>query len=312
MADIVFQKLKSTRTGEGASTGKQTETAFNNNFDLVKTSLDQLFNIASSVILSDNITQIKADTSTTPYTLYYTVDPLDTPAEDINWELVNNVSFADLTGLPSDNIALDAALSSKGSATDVATLQTQMSGALNTLSNHTNSINANTNSIATNTSSIRAIRTELERVVHTPVGTTLYLRYNDGALEYSTGGNVWTSVLASGVSFGQLTGNVTENSALVNYITTQITTATSSLVTDTTFQSHVSDRNNPHNVTKAQLGLGNVQNLSPADMPISDAVQQALNEITQGTVPLVPLSPTDYRALPSPSSDSLYITNTMF
>lgn len=312
MAEIVFQKLKSTRTGEGASTGKQTETAFNNNFDLVKASLDQLFNIASSVILSENITQIKADTSTTPYTLYYTVDPLDTDPSQVNWELLINVSFASITGLPSDNIALGTALDSKGSASDVETLKTQMTGALSTISTHTNQISTNTNNIGTNTASITSIRTELESVVHNPVGTTLFLRYNSGALEYSTDGTTWVSILSSGVAFSQLTGNVTDNQALVNYISGEITTATGSLVTSTDFQNHTGDRNNPHDVTKAQIGLGNVQNLSPADMPISTAVQNALNAITAGTVPLVELTPSDYRALQNPDPASLYVTNSTF
>ena len=34
---------------------------------------------------------------------------------------------------------------------------------------------------------------------------------------------------------------------------------------------HIGNKSNPHNVTKAQIGLGNVQNLAPADMPVSTA-----------------------------------------
>lgn len=41
--------------------------------------------------------------------------------------------------------------------------------------------------------------------------------------------------------------------------------------------SHVANTNNPHQVTKAQVGLGNVDNTSDADKPISTATQQALN-----------------------------------
>ena len=40
---------------------------------------------------------------------------------------------------------------------------------------------------------------------------------------------------------------------------------------------HEADTANPHNVTKAQVGLGNVSNLAPADMPVSTATQTALN-----------------------------------
>ena len=34
---------------------------------------------------------------------------------------------------------------------------------------------------------------------------------------------------------------------------------------------HIGNKSNPHNVIKAQIGLGNVQNLAPADMPVSTA-----------------------------------------
>lgn len=40
---------------------------------------------------------------------------------------------------------------------------------------------------------------------------------------------------------------------------------------------HTSDTNNPHSVTKAQLGLGSVDNTSDANKPISIATQAALN-----------------------------------
>ena len=39
---------------------------------------------------------------------------------------------------------------------------------------------------------------------------------------------------------------------------------------------HIGNKSNPHNVTKAQVGLGNVQNLAPADMPVSIAQAAAI------------------------------------
>ena len=40
---------------------------------------------------------------------------------------------------------------------------------------------------------------------------------------------------------------------------------------------HPSDTNNPHGVTAAQVGLGNADNTSDADKPVSSATQTALN-----------------------------------
>ena len=39
---------------------------------------------------------------------------------------------------------------------------------------------------------------------------------------------------------------------------------------------HIGNKSNPHSVTKAQVGLGNVQNLAPADMPVSTAQATAI------------------------------------
>lgn len=39
---------------------------------------------------------------------------------------------------------------------------------------------------------------------------------------------------------------------------------------------HIGNKSNPHNVTKAQVGLGNVQNLTPANMPVSTAQAAAI------------------------------------
>lgn len=47
---------------------------------------------------------------------------------------------------------------------------------------------------------------------------------------------------------------------------------------------HAGNKENPHGVTKAQVGLGNVDNTSDANKPISNATQQALNEKAETSV----------------------------
>ena len=44
-----------------------------------------------------------------------------------------------------------------------------------------------------------------------------------------------------------------------------------------TISGHIANKNNPHEVTKSQVGLGNVDNTSDADKPISTATQTALD-----------------------------------
>lgn len=48
----------------------------------------------------------------------------------------------------------------------------------------------------------------------------------------------------------------------------------------TDINNHVNDKENPHRVTKDQIGLGNVDNVSDLDKPVSIATQKAIDEIS--------------------------------
>lgn len=54
-----------------------------------------------------------------------------------------------------------------------------------------------------------------------------------------------------------------------------------SYISTDVFEAHTSNTENPHGVTKAQLGLGNVNNTSDLDKPISTATQTALDDIQE-------------------------------
>lgn len=59
---------------------------------------------------------------------------------------------------------------------------------------------------------------------------------------------------------------------------TEMESYVSSVISDLpALESHVINENNPHNVTKYQVGLGNVDNTSDENKPISTATQNALN-----------------------------------
>ena len=49
---------------------------------------------------------------------------------------------------------------------------------------------------------------------------------------------------------------------------------------DNKIDTHIADKTNPHEVTKTQVGLGNVDNTSDLNKPISTATQTALNDIS--------------------------------
>jgi hypothetical protein len=313
MPEIVFQKLKATRDGVSASTGKQTEVAFNENFDLVKTCLDDLFTVVATAVTSENITQIKVNSSTNPPKIYYTTDD---PAGEVTWTQIVT-SFADIQGNPTDNIALNTALNSKASATDVSTLQTQMTAAQGNISNLQTTVAGHTTSIGTINGQITTINSNLNDRVRVPHGDTLYLRkvVATNTIEYSEDGSTWVSMSTLAPAFSGITGNASDNTSLVNYVAGQITnamnTVTSTYATQAALTSHTTNQNNPHNVTKTQLGLGNVDNTADIDKPVSNAVQAALDAIVVDAVPTHNVTPAGYRSS-APTDNALYLTSNSY
>lgn len=81
-----------------------------------------------------------------------------------------------------------------------------------------------------------------------------------------------------------LTYNVFRTTTSVGLNTSvKITTVLNSISDDTfdTLATHIEDKDNPHNVTKAQIGLPNVDNTSDSDKPISNAVAQAISSLSE-------------------------------
>jgi len=83
-----------------------------------------------------------------------------------------------------------------------------------------------------------------------------------------------------------------DETATRGWLTSTLKTAYDSAVTwistnGTNLINHLSNTSNPHNTTKTQVGLGNVDNTSDANKPVSTAQQTALdlkeNSITAGT-----------------------------
>ena len=79
-----------------------------------------------------------------------------------------------------------------------------------------------------------------------------------------------------------LNGDITNTLNEAKAYTDAAKTALEKLIQDSdkvikeSLDAHIGNKSNPHNVTKAQIGLGNVQNLAPADMPVSTAQATAI------------------------------------
>jgi len=65
---------------------------------------------------------------------------------------------------------------------------------------------------------------------------------------------------------------------------TALAFGTADEVTASDIRAHLDATNNPHSVTASQVGLGNVDNTSDLDKPISTATQNALDDKADNTV----------------------------
>ena len=105
-------------------------------------------------------------------------------------------------------------------------------------------------------------------------------------------------------------GNVDNTSDLNKPISTAQQSALDTITLDlsslsTSLTTHTSDEANPHNVTKTQVGLGNVDNTSDLNKPVSTAQQTAIDTAV-GNIKYKTLTQQDYEGITTPDSNTLY------
>lgn len=94
-------------------------------------------------------------------------------------------------------------------------------------------------------------------------------------------------IYAAGATFSNIAGSPYDNEALASALNQKANNSTVEALSETVdnnyntldgkIDTHIADKTNPHEVTKAQVGLGNVDNTSDLNKPISTATQTALN-----------------------------------
>lgn len=95
----------------------------------------------------------------------------------------------------------------------------------------------------------------------------------DTTIELDSGGTDGQPKSTANYSLGNSTGTwTTMTTAQQDSLNSGATSAKI-----TSYDNHIANKNNPHEVTKAQVGLGNVDNTSDANKPVSTAVQTALD-----------------------------------
>lgn len=99
---------------------------------------------------------------------------------------------------------------------------------------------------------------------------------------YDIGNTIWHKVSLNG---GNVDGhyvpganiNITPNADGTETISASGEISSEDGVARQSIANHIADESNPHKVTKAQVGLGNVDNTADLDKPVSTAAQKALN-----------------------------------
>lgn len=96
---------------------------------------------------------------------------------------------------------------------------------------------------------------------------------SDNFAEYFWFSDHWEFLGTTGtkLSWGNITGDIAAQTDLQQALSSQETVLSNAL------SEHANNHSNPHAVTKAQVGLGNCDNTSDVNKPISTAVQSALN-----------------------------------
>ena len=122
-------------------------------------------------------------------------------------------------------------------------------------------------------------------------GTTLDITCSAGTDATIPSSNITEAGLQSAADKIKLDGiadNATANQTdtylldRVNHTGTQTASTISDFDSAVTSSTHVGYINNPHSVTQTQVGLGNVDNTSDADKPVSIATQNALDDKVSG------------------------------
>ena len=153
----------------------------------------------------------------------------------------------------------------------------------------------NNEAVSTNTSAIEANKTAIEAIQSDYLTSADKTQLQDGideasekatanaaAIEVLNGEGEGSIKQSIDNAFTELVGKVDTIDTHVGEVETDISNYKTAVAdqfaeVDTTINNHITDTNNPHGVTKEQVGLENVDNTSDIEKPISNAMQEALD-----------------------------------
>lgn len=186
---------------------------------------------------------------------------LDGEVDTINGKIPTSASTTNLLATIADLDATEQDVRDDYMAAD-ADLQTQINGQANTITGIQDDITEINGKISSSASSTNKLISASELTAESQDIRSDYMAADS---ELQTQINGLSSAVATNQS--NISGLRTDVGDLENQVTSNHNDITA----------HIADTSNPHNVTKTQVGLGNVDNTSDANKPVSTAQQAALN-----------------------------------
>ena len=292
------------QAGEGktGTSGEQLEVMWTTNFNLIKSLFESLDQDVQNRILSNDIKQMKVENGVA----YFTTDGEE-------W-ISLGPSFANLAGDPDENEALVEKFSNYVTIVTFNALNNRLSLAESSIIllqgdvvNLQNLVGTLRTEVEANNTGLLARVAVLETSVAHKISSQSVVEireHSEGELEYTIDGVHWYGVSESdAVTWGNILGNISDQADL-QLIITNINEAIAGLTpTVNSARDHMQNYNNPHQVTKAQLGLGNVDNTADADKPVSTAQKAYID----GKANVTAMSTADYEALTTVEANSVYL-----
>lgn len=258
-------------------TQEQVQEAIQAESDVINARIDDEVNTLNSAIESEATT--RADNDNTLQ------GNINTVAGDLTLEISNRTSADEVLQGNIDTISGNLATEISDRQDADSTLQGNINTVANDLSiEETARINADT-TLQGNINTLSGAISD-ETSARQSADTTLQ---NNITAEATARGNADTTLQGN---IDTLSGTVSSNYTTLNGKITDEATARGNAddVLDgkigdnkTSIDNHIADKTNPHEVTKSQVGLGNVDNTSDLNKPISTATQNALDTKVSNT-----------------------------
>ena len=275
-------------------------------------------------IISNQIKEIKVENGNT----FYTLDDIDVPEEERVWHTLQG-EWGKIGGTLSNQTDLQEALNGKANQSDFIILQRtvadnyiefqELQDDVSDLSDTLTSVYNQINSSGGILVRLNTAETLLAKKISSD--QVLEIRTTDGlSLEFTTDGTIWKPVSTAGVvEWGDIIGDIGNQADLLLRFS-NIQDAID--VITRTLSDHENDTSNPHQVTAAQVGLGNVDNTADSAKPLSALQKQYIDEKdgilsteiqrVEGLVnnlKLKNITSQDYNALLEKDANTLYFIN---